>query len=140
MEKHCLLLHKPGFPKLRHICERVLNVYLGHTYEENRTVHYDSSPPEVSNVYLKKNDVHELYVHDNTDLSTMNLHIEAKDAHSGISTLYWTFGIFEPELTLTDGYINIETIEGVSIRARAYLDRWIHQYRDNRRGKCPCPN
>lgn len=59
---------------------------------EVRTVHIDRSAPEITNIWLVKGYNKRLYVHDETDLSTMELQFDAYDIHSGIKTVEWLMG------------------------------------------------
>ena len=83
------------------------------SYEENRTVHIDRSVPHIENMWLRKGDYKTLYVHDDKDMSTMNLYFEAYDPHSGIRNIDWSFGVTDAGHELATGAESIGRINEV---------------------------
>ena len=83
------------------------------SYEENRTVHIDRSVPHIENMWLRKGDYKTLYVHDDKDMSTMNLYFEAYDPHSGIRNIDWSFGVTDAGHELATGAERIGRINEV---------------------------
>ena len=83
------------------------------TYEENRTVHIDRSVPHIGNMWLRKGDYKILYVHDDKDMSTMNLYLEAYDPHSGIRNIDWSFGVTDAGQEIATGSEDIGRINEV---------------------------
>ncbi|XP_053396792.1 uncharacterized protein LOC123551182 [Mercenaria mercenaria] len=79
----------------------------GNTYKENRTVSIDRSVPHINNIWLRKDGYKTLFVHHETDLSTMQLYFEALDLHSGIRMVQWAFGITDPGTELSTGSISV---------------------------------
>lgn len=65
---------------------------VNNSYSEIKTVHIDRSVPEIANIWLVKGAHKRIFVHDKTDLSTMELQFDAYDLHSGIKTVEWFFG------------------------------------------------
>ncbi|KAL3857349.1 hypothetical protein ACJMK2_012025 [Sinanodonta woodiana] len=59
---------------------------------ENITIHIDASGPEIYNIWLLKGNHRQLYVHDSSDLSKMNLSFEALDKNSGLYSIEWRLG------------------------------------------------
>lgn len=83
---------------------------------ESRKVHIDRTVPHINNIWLTKNGVKRLYVHDDIDLSKMNLTFEAFDPHSGLLNIEWRFGIMDSGLTLGTGVIGIAILEKVAFK------------------------
>ncbi|XP_053376618.1 uncharacterized protein LOC123534121 [Mercenaria mercenaria] len=80
------------------------------TYSENRSVHIDQSVPHINNIWLTKDGYRTLFVHHKTDLSTMQLHFETLDPHSGIRTIEWTFGTTDFGQDLLTGALAVGTL------------------------------
>ncbi|KAK3589130.1 hypothetical protein CHS0354_017096 [Potamilus streckersoni] len=59
---------------------------------ENITLHIDASGPEIYNIWILKGNHRQLYVHDSSDLSKMNLSFEAMDKNSGLYSIEWRLG------------------------------------------------
>ncbi|XP_055958814.1 uncharacterized protein LOC130014035 [Patella vulgata] len=57
--------------------------------EESLTVHFDSSPPVIENLWLTKGDEVNLAVHGFEELDKMVIEWVAYDDHSGIETVQW---------------------------------------------------
>jgi hypothetical protein len=60
-----------------------------------------------------KNGVKSLFVHNDMDLSKMNLSFDALDPHSGILNIDWTFGILDSGVILgfqKNGPVHIEKV------------------------------
>ncbi|XP_070573738.1 uncharacterized protein [Ptychodera flava] len=57
--------------------------------QDNVTVHSDSTPPEIGEMYLTRNGVEYLAVHNSEDLHEMRVIFDAFDDHSGLSVVYW---------------------------------------------------
>lgn len=62
---------------------------------ENRTVHIDRSKPVLKIKGLLMINNESLLVHNDTDLSKLNIQIETMDQHSGIKHITWRFGFSE---------------------------------------------
>ncbi|XP_060552014.1 uncharacterized protein LOC132713433 isoform X3 [Ruditapes philippinarum] len=84
---------------------------VNNTHAENRTVYIDRSVPHINNIWLMKNGVKRLFVHDGTDLSKMNLTFEALDPHSGLLNIEWTFETMDPKQQLGTGVIGVSQLE-----------------------------
>lgn len=85
-----------------------------HTLSENRTVHIDSSAPHINGIGLIKDGFKGLTVHNDRDLSTMDMYFEALDPHSGILNIEWSFGIEDTREELGSGVLGVKKIIGVS--------------------------
>ena len=59
------------------------------SFSETKTVHIDRSVPQINNIWLEKDGYKRLFVHDQTDLSKMDLQFDAYDPHSGIKQVDW---------------------------------------------------
>ncbi|XP_070557450.1 uncharacterized protein [Ptychodera flava] len=82
---------------------------IGHEIEDNITVHIDSSPPEIGDIYLTKNGISYLAVHDSVDLFDMRVTFQAFDDHSGLHTIYWTLHDMDQEsITHGNGTISVK--------------------------------
>ncbi|XP_070573758.1 uncharacterized protein [Ptychodera flava] len=57
--------------------------------EDNVTVHSDSTPPEIGEMYLTRSGVEYLAVHNSEDLHEMRVIFDAFDDHSGLSVVHW---------------------------------------------------
>ncbi|XP_070573763.1 uncharacterized protein [Ptychodera flava] len=62
---------------------------LENVIEDNVTVHSDSTPPEIGEMYLTRNGVDYLAVHNSEDLHEMRVIFDAFDDHSGLSVVHW---------------------------------------------------
>ncbi|KAK3801475.1 hypothetical protein RRG08_010055 [Elysia crispata] len=60
-----------------------------YSYTESVTVHTDTSPPVIENLWLTQQNYLQLYVHDSLDLAGMTIEWDAYDYHSGINSIYW---------------------------------------------------
>lgn len=87
---------------------------IGNTFAENRTVHIDTSAPLIENVGLVKNGHRLLSVHHETDLSTMDLQLDAYDIHSGIKTVEWEFGESDGGTVFDNGAVSVTNIDKVT--------------------------
>ena len=83
------------------------------SYEESRTVHIDRSVPYIENMWLRKGDYKTLFVHNDKDMSKMNLYFEAFDQHSGIRNIDWFFGITDAGSELAQGSVTVGRINKV---------------------------
>ncbi|XP_077866322.1 uncharacterized protein LOC144354078 [Saccoglossus kowalevskii] len=63
---------------------------LDNTVIDNTTVHIDSSPPVIGDIYLAKNGMDYLTVHSSVDLFDMKVMFDCFDDHSGLYTIEWT--------------------------------------------------
>lgn len=87
---------------------------MNNTYSDKRTIHIDRSVPHINNIWLIKEGYKRLFVHDGTDLSTMQLYFETLDPHSGIQMIEWTYGIADTGTELASGSIGVNAIANVS--------------------------
>ena len=85
----------------------------GNSYNEERAIHIDGSPPVIENIGLVKDGYRQLSVHDHVDLSKMNLEFDAYDPHSGIKTVEWSFGILDYSDVVESGTIVVFSVEQV---------------------------
>ena len=76
---------------------------VNNTFSESRVVHIDRSPPHIHNIGLIKNGIKHLFVHDQTDLSKMNITFAALDPHSGLLNIEWWFGLSDYGSELGNG-------------------------------------
>ena len=83
-----------------------------HTMEENSTVYMDSSGPEISDIWLEKDGRHQIYVHDSTDLSEMQLVFKAFDSHSGLHSVQWFIGTSDDEGHFGHGALGVIRLNG----------------------------
>lgn len=89
---------------------------VNNTLSESRKVHIDRTVPHINNIWLTKDGVKRLYVHDDIDLSKMNLTFEALDQHSGLLNIEWTFEIMDSGLALGTGVIGVAIVEKVAFK------------------------
>ncbi|XP_025086754.1 uncharacterized protein LOC112559633 [Pomacea canaliculata] len=73
-------------------------------YEENLTVHVDSSPPVITNLWLTKDNFENISVHGLEELKTMTIEWVAYDDHSGLYSVQWR---------LVDNYNGQNIVHGV---------------------------
>ena len=85
---------------------------------ENVTVHIDRTVPDISNMWLVRNNNKELYVHHSVDLSHMVLQFEAMDPHSGIYSMEWFLGT---QVNTSDVGYGAEPIIKVSVNVSHVL-------------------
>ncbi|XP_070573745.1 uncharacterized protein [Ptychodera flava] len=62
---------------------------MGNTVIDNVTVHSDSTPPEIGEMYLTRDGVDYLAVHNSEDLFEMTVVFDSFDDHSGLSLVHW---------------------------------------------------
>lgn len=62
------------------------------TLAENITFHVDASVPYIEDIWLEKDGVRQLFVHNSKDLSKMVLEFKAYDPHSGLYSLEYFLG------------------------------------------------
>lgn len=71
----------------------------------------DHSGPEVVVIGLKgRLDRDAVYVHNNTDLSSMELLVQASDPHSGLLTLHWTLGTHNLADDVGSGTVGVQRL------------------------------
>jgi len=87
---------------------------VGNTYNESRTVFIDQSAPQITEIWLQKDGYEQLFVHDSTDLSKMQMTFDAFDPHSGILKIQWRFGIADTSTELATGYLAVRKPQNVS--------------------------
>ena len=93
------------------------------TFSDNRTVHIDASVPEIANIGLVKDGVKRLFVHHQTDLSSMDLQFDAFDQHSGLKTIEWFFGESDNMSHIDSGSIGVSKVNQASISANCFYYR-----------------
>ncbi|XP_052791867.1 uncharacterized protein LOC128226010 isoform X2 [Mya arenaria] len=82
---------------------------VGNTLSDSRTVFIDRSAPHLNNVSLEKDGYEVLFVHKSSDLSDMKMTFDAFDPHSGLSNIYWTFGIADTMTELLNEHLGVRT-------------------------------
>ncbi|XP_025086756.1 uncharacterized protein LOC112559635 [Pomacea canaliculata] len=73
-------------------------------YEENLTVHVDSSPPVITNLWLTKDNFENISVHGLEELNAMTIEWVAYDDHSGLYSVQWQ---------LVDNYNGQNIVHGI---------------------------
>ena len=81
------------------------------TLKEQTIVHIDASVPDINNVWLVKNGHRQLYVHNSTELSKMDIEFDVLDEHSGIFSIHWIFGTTPKGTELGEGAIGVSRIK-----------------------------
>ena len=84
-----------------------------HALSEERVVKIDASEPHIEEIGLVKDGYRKLYVHDQVDLSEMDLQFDAYDPHSGIKTVEWFFGILNASDIVDSGALAVLKVEQV---------------------------
>ena len=87
---------------------------VGNSMFEEITVNIDASTPHITDMGLVKDGHTSLFVHDQTDLSKMDLHFKAYDPHSGIKTVEWIFAVSNNTEIVDTGAIGVITLDSVS--------------------------
>ncbi|XP_053380297.1 uncharacterized protein LOC128548823 [Mercenaria mercenaria] len=100
---------------------------VNNTLSENRTVFIDRSVPHINNIWLMKNGIKRLYIHDDIDLSAMNMTFEALDPHSGLLNIEWTFKTMDTGHELGSG------VTGIALLEKEHCPK-------NPSDSCYCPN
>ena len=111
-QQYCLTLN-PEDGDTYTVNVRAIDI-IGNSYAENRTIHIDSSVPEIEDIGLLKDGQNVLSVRDEQDLSTMKLEFEAYDMHSGINVVEWEFCESENGSIIDSGSIGVVFIDRVS--------------------------
>ncbi|XP_048259497.1 uncharacterized protein LOC124148456 isoform X1 [Haliotis rufescens] len=98
-----------------------LNLTDGETYEvwiqaqdimlntivESVVVHIDRSVADIADTWLLREGTSQIYVHNNTDLSTMVLQFRAWDVHSGLRSVLWALGTTNAASDLGNGALPV---------------------------------
>ena len=87
---------------------------VGNTYNESRTLFIDESVPQITDIWLEKDGFEQLFVHDSTDLSKMQMTFDAFDPHSGLLKMHWKFGIADTSTELISEYLSVVKLQNVS--------------------------
>ena len=87
-----------------------------HSLSEVRVVNIDASEPHLEDIGLVKDGYTKLYVHDQIDLSKMDLQFDAYDPHSGIKTVEWVFGILNASDVVESGAISVLKVDQVGTK------------------------
>ncbi|XP_071080846.1 uncharacterized protein [Haliotis cracherodii] len=99
-----------------------LNLTDGETYEvwikaqdimlntivESVVVHIDRSVADTADTWLVRDGASQIYVHNNTDLSTMVVQFRAWDVHSGITSVLWALGTSNEVSDLENGALPVQ--------------------------------
>ncbi|XP_061173566.1 uncharacterized protein LOC133182735, partial [Saccostrea echinata] len=65
---------------------------MNNTVRETIAVHIDASVPDIVEMYLIKDGMRHLFVHNSSDLSRMTISFKALDEHSGLYSIEWMLG------------------------------------------------
>jgi len=87
---------------------------VGNTYNESRTLFIDQSSPQITEIWLQKDGYEQLFVHDSTDLSKMQMTFDAFDPHSGILKIHWRFGVADTSTELISEHLAVRKPHNVS--------------------------
>jgi len=87
---------------------------VGNTYNESRTLFIDQSVPQITEIWLEKDGYEQLFVHDSTDLSKMQMTFDAFDLHSGIMKIHWRFGVADTSTELISEHLAVRKPQNVS--------------------------
>ncbi|XP_067660107.1 uncharacterized protein, partial [Haliotis asinina] len=104
-----------------------LNLTDGETYEvwieaqdimmntivESVVVHIDRSVADIADTWLVRDGTSQIYVHNNTDLSTMVLQFRAWDVHSGITSVLWALGATDAGSNLGSGALPVRKLDAL---------------------------
>ena len=104
----CTILH-PNDGDTYRLNIRAVDI-VNNTLSEEKTLYIDRSIPHIENIELVKDGYRKLFVHDQIDLSKMNLQFDAFDLHSGIRTVEWSFGIADYSNSLDSGAIAVNRV------------------------------
>ena len=88
---------------------------VGNTLNESRTVFIDRSVPQIVDMWLQKDGYEQLFVHDRSDLSKMQMTFDAFDPHSGLLKIHWKFGIGDTSTVIISEYLAIGALKNVCI-------------------------
>ncbi|XP_070573766.1 uncharacterized protein [Ptychodera flava] len=81
---------------------------MGNAVIDNVTVHSDSTPPEIGEMYLTRDGVDYLAVHNSEDLYEMTVVFDAFDDHSGLSLVHWElFDMVNHSLIHGEGHLPV---------------------------------
>ncbi|XP_062620625.1 uncharacterized protein LOC134282208, partial [Saccostrea cucullata] len=84
---------------------------MDNTINETIAVHIDTSVPDIVEMYLIKDGVRHLFVHNSTDLSRMKISFRALDEHSGLNSIEWMLGTSPDGGELGRGSIAVNRLE-----------------------------
>ncbi|XP_071081006.1 uncharacterized protein [Haliotis cracherodii] len=80
------------------------------TIAESVVVHIDRSVADIADTWLVRDGTSQIYVHNNTDLSTMVLQFRAWDVHSGITSVLWALGTINAASDLGNGALRVKKL------------------------------
>ncbi|XP_046562580.1 uncharacterized protein LOC124271469 [Haliotis rubra] len=83
------------------------------TIVESVVVHIDRSVADIADTWLVRDGTSQVYVHNNTDLSTMVLQFRAWDVHSGITSVLWALGTTDAGSDLGNGALPVRKLDAL---------------------------
>ncbi|XP_062588511.1 uncharacterized protein LOC134250178 [Saccostrea cucullata] len=87
---------------------------------DNVTVFIDESPPVIRNVWLIRDEQEMIYVHNQTDISKMNLTFQTFDIHSGLDHISWTAGWTENQEHFANKILGVKPIQACDNGSHCY--------------------
>lgn len=84
------------------------------TYTDSVVVHIDKSPAEISDLWILRDSIESLFVHNTTDLSKMTMQVKVRDPHSGIHHVKWRIGTVMNGNDIGNGTLPVRRQNGVS--------------------------
>ncbi|XP_006815375.1 uncharacterized protein LOC102802265, partial [Saccoglossus kowalevskii] len=86
---------------------------IGNSAVDEVLIHVDSSPPNIFDLGLTKDGVHQLPVHDSIDLYDMNVTFRTYDQHSGLFDIKWELrDMADISKTIASGTVAVQKQDG----------------------------
>lgn len=96
------------------------------TLSENITFYVDASVPDIEEVWLSKDGVRQLFVHNSTDLAQMVLQFKTFDSHSGLYSIEYFLGTSRGGNELAYKTLAVHTLENKVLIIIFYINKVIN--------------
>lgn len=96
------------------------------TLSENITFYVDASVPDIEEVWLSKDGVRQLFVHNSTDLAQMVLQFKTFDSHSGLYSIEYFLGTSRGGNELAYKTLAVHTLENKVHIILLYINKVIN--------------
>ena len=71
---------------------------------------FDTSVPDIEDIWLKRSTHGEIYVHNSKELSKLKLYFSAYDTESGLKTIQWYLGLKDGGFEIGNGTIAVNIV------------------------------
>ena len=88
---------------------------VGNQYNETLMTYVDTTSPLIEDIWLVRDGHHQLYVHNTTDMSSMELKFETFDLHSGLHSILWEFREKDRGTVLGSGSLGVQRLNSSDV-------------------------